>query len=224
MTFQLPDTPANLWNGPGYFLYTADLTVAVPTKIDDIVTMKSPYGTKTGWINGGMVTRDAMSVAMSMTGTDFVTGHTNLPVGRRITATSRLMTVTLQELTGALMQLIENTPNPTTIAAGIAGSGTPAQAAVPLGAVTSLNRHRCAIVAECDPALTGVSAEGGARGHLIAYVLYQASISGKDSAWAVDPDTLSSRSVEFEAFPEPTITDITKQHGLWLSETGLTVP
>jgi hypothetical protein len=217
------ELPANLFNGPGWFFY-APLTVTVPAKLDDIIALATPYAPKTGWISGGMVTRDAMSVAMSMTATDFMTGHSNLPVGRRVTDTSRLATVDLQELTPALTQLIENTPTPTTVAAGIAGSGTSAQTIIPVGSIQTLTRYRCAFVGERDPALTGVTGEGGARGLLFAYILYQASVSGKESTFSMDPDTLSSRAVELEAFPEPTIADVRQQHGFIALETGVTVP
>jgi hypothetical protein len=223
MPFQNTDTLANQANGPGFVYYTADLTVAVPAKIDDIVKMASPYTPQTGWIDGGMITRDAISIATALTVVKFMTGHTNVPVGERVTATSRTAGAKFEEITPSLLAMLENAEAPQTIAAGTTGSGTPAQSRVRLGNTASLARHRFAIVWERDPSLTGVFGEGGARGLLMAYVLCNAAIS-KGLTFALSPDTVSNLDVEFEAFPEPTLTDPRQQHGFWVAETGTVVP
>lgn len=218
------DNAANYFNGPGWVFYTADLTVAVPAKIDDIVGMASPYTPKTGWLFGGAVTRNALTVARALTSTDFMTGHTNVPIARRVTGVSRAATIDFQEHTPALEQIIEAAPAIETIAVGAGGSGTPAQSRIRLGGIQTLPRHRLAIIAERDPNLTGVAGESGARGLLLAYVLFQVCLSGTASNFSIDPDTMSSRTVELEAFPETTLSDVRQQHGMELFETGLLVP
>jgi hypothetical protein len=218
------DNLANLANGPGWVFYTTDLTVAVPTKIDDIVGMATPYTPKTGWVFGGAVTRDAMTVARTLTATDFMTGHTNVPIGRRVTDTTRIATINFQEMSPAIQQIIEASPAIETIAVGLAASGTPAQTRLRLGGIQTLPRRRLAIVGERDPSITGVTGEGGARGQLFAYVLFQVCLTATASTFSIDPDTVSSRPVELEAFPETTLADVRQQHGMMLFETGAIVP
>jgi hypothetical protein len=214
-------TLANLLTGPARWLY-APTTVAVPTKLDDIVALTSPYAPKTGWIDGGATT-DTPTYGRDMDSSDLSIQNRTTPVLKRITGTSRTLQVTVGEITAALMQIIENAPAPTTIAVGAAASGTPAQTRLDLGSISTLVRFRHALIAERDPGL-GSSAEGGARGQLVAAVLYSAAVTADASDMDFPNDDLVGRQVTFQAYPDSTISDPLKAHGCLLFETGATVP
>lgn len=222
--FAQTDNFANIAGGPAWFFYTADLTVAVPTKIDDVVGMASPYTPKTGWINGGALTRTALALAFATTQAVVTTAHTNVPVATRVTGTTATVQVPFQELSPAIIQLARNSPASVSIAAGAGGSGTPAQTAVPQGSVQQIKRRRGAVIIERDPGVTGVYGEGGARGQLVAWLIPQIGISAQGNTISLDPDTTAELLAQFDYFPEPTITDPTKQYGFVVFETGTTVP
>lgn len=224
MAFGQTETYANLAGGPAWAFHTADLTVAVPAKLDDIVALTTPYAPKTGWIFAGPLSRSAMEEIFAMTEADVVTAHTNVVVAKRVTGTSRKVRIPYQDLSPAITQLAENTPASVSIAVGAGGSGTPAQTAVDLGNVARLNRRRMAFIVERDPGVTGVFGEGGARGQLFGLLAYQVGLSAAGSTLSLDPDTTAERIVEFDFYPETTITDPLKEHGRYVFETGLTVP
>jgi hypothetical protein len=214
-------TFTNLVTGPIRGLY-APTSVSVPTKLDDVVGLATPYAVKTGWIDFGAMT-DTPTYGRDMDSSDLTIQNRTTPVLKKITGTTRTVQLTLAEVTSALTQIIENAPAPVTIAVGAGGSGTSAQKAVDLGSISSLVRYRIALIGERDPGL-GSSGEGGARGLLLGFILYSASITADASDMDFPNDDLVGRPVTFQAYPEPTISDPLKAHGRFLEETGATVP
>lgn len=213
-------TLANLLPGPARVLY-APTTVAVPTKLDDIIAMATPYAPKAGWIDAG-ATADAASYGRDLDTAEFEIEQKSIPVLTRVTGTERQLTVPFAEITMALQKIIEEGATPATIAVGAGASGTPAQIRQPFGSISDLTRYRWVMISERDKAVA--PGENGARGRLVGLVLYSASIAAEGSEVEVGRDDLSSRECTFTAYPEATISTANAEHGCWLEETGLVVP
>ena len=221
MPFNFPATIANLLNGPGMFAY-APSTQARPAKIDDILSMTSPYALKSGWLPGG-ATDDATEYERDFDTEDYEIQQRTGAILSRPTSFERTFTVPFAEITPELTRIAEQSPPIETIAQGAAASGTPAQSVVHLGLPRTLTRYRCAVIGERDPGF-GATGEGGARGRLVAVVGYLMTIQADGSGFELETGELASREVTFTAYPEEAITDPEKQHGAVFFETGLTVP
>lgn len=213
-------TLANLLPGPARVLY-APTTVAVPTKLDDIIAMATPYAPKTGWVDAGG-TADSASYERDMDSEEYEIEQKSTAVLSRVTSVERTLTVPFTEITPELMKVIEEGAAAVTIAAGAASSGTPAQTRQPFGSISSVTRYRWALIAERPKEYA--SAEGGLRGKLAAVVLYSAAIAADGSELEVGRGDLTARECTFTAYPEATITAEGSEHGCFLFETGSVVP
>jgi hypothetical protein len=211
---------ANILTGPARVLY-APTTVAVPTKLNDIISLSTPYAPKTGWIDAG-ATADATSYERDMDSETYEIEQKTTAVLEKITSVERSLTVPFAEITSALQKIIEEGAAAVTIAVGAAASGTSAQTRQPFGSIGSLTRFRWAMIAERPKEYA--SGEGGLRGKLVGLVLYSASIAAEGSELEVGRDDLVSRECTFRAYPESTISDEGSEHGCFLEETGATVP
>lgn len=201
-----------------------DTSGALPQKLDDIVSLSTPYTVKSPWIPGGALSRDNVSAVRNIATNAVTTAHTNVPVTERVTNTTRTLSIPWQEVKAAIRQIAENAPAIETIAQGLAASGTPAQSRVRMGGITQLTRRRIAVIAERDPGVTGATTEGGARGQLFGYVLFNCAISAQGTNLDLHPDNAVSQAVQFDAFPEPNAPDVRYSHGATLFETGFVIP
>lgn len=209
-----PTTAAGAWNTSG----------AIPTKLDDIVTLTTPYTLKAPWVFGGALERSNVTLARSLAMNAITTAHTNIPVSQRVTGTTRTLTIPFQEVSPAIRALIENQATVETVAQGIASSGTPAQSRVRFGAVQQIIRHRIAVLAERNPGDTQITTEGGNRGQLFGHVILNAGIGATASNLDLNPDNVVAQSVQFDAYPEPSAPDIRMTHGFSVFETGISIP
>lgn len=220
MPFSPPVTLSNLLEGVVRFVY-APYSVARPTKLDDIMTLATPHALKAGWLDGG-ATSDSSSYERDMDSSEREIEQSTSAVVSRITSVDRAIAVPLAEITPALMQLTEAAPDPTVIAAGAVGTGTPAQLRVDFGSIGSLPRYRTALIAQQTPEYS--SGEGGARGKFVAVVLYAASISADGSELEFGRDDGAVREISLTGFPDAAVADSAKNVGAFMFETGATLP
>lgn len=221
MPLAFPVTLTGLLSGPARILWAAS-GQARPTKIDDIIGMATPYTKKTGWNEFG-ATSDAAGYSREMESEEYEIEQVTGAVLEKISSVTRTLTVPIAEITAANMLIAEAAPASTSVAAGAGGSGTPAQTRLDFGSILTLPKYRIAIIAERDSGF-GTSGEGGARGQLVAIVLYWASITTDASDMEISRGDLVGREVTFRAFPDPAVSDSLKAHGAFIEETGATVP
>ena len=215
---------SKLLSGPARLLYgkaSGTGAVAIPTKLDDVVSLAAPYTAKTGWSEAGSTT-DAPEWERDMDSSDFEIERSTGAVISRITSVTRTLTAVFSEVTPELTQIIEVSPSITTIAQGAASSGTPAQSRVPFGSINALPRYRWVLICE-RPAETS-SAEGGARGQAVGLFLYSASVAADGSSMEFGKEDLTGRECGFQCYPDPTLSTPGTEHGAFLFESGATVP
>lgn len=221
MPYSVPVDLTKVLAGPARILWALS-TVARPTKLDDIISLTTPYAPKTGWNDFGATT-DSTSAERDMDSEGFEIEQRSSAVMERITSVERQLTVPLAQITPEATQIVEVSPSVQSIAAGAAASGTPAQSRVPFGSIGSLPRYRFAVIAERPPELSA-SAETGARGQLVGLVYYAASVAAEGSEIELSREDLAGREVTFRAYDDPAVTAAGEQAGCWLFETGASVP
>jgi len=201
-----------------------DTSAALPQKLDDVVSLTSPYTIKPPWLPGGALSRDNISLVRTIATSTITTAHTTQPVTARVTGTSRSLQIPFQEVKPEIRAIAENAPGIETIAQGAPSSGTPAQSRVRMGGIQQLTRRRFFVITERDPAIAGVTTEGGARGQLVGYVLFNTALSAQGTNLDEHPDNAVAQAVQFDAFPEPGAPDMRYSHGSTVFETGFTIP
>lgn len=202
-----PGAEKNLVTGPVRVL-RAPTTVALPTRISDVIDVVDPYNPKVGWIDFGLTT-DETEYERDMDSEEYEVEQRTGAVLEKITGVTRTLTVPVAEITPEHMKLIEEGSAITTLAAAI---NKAAEKVTDVGSIETLTRNRVAFIAMRDPGLLAtadlVTEPGGkTRGSFIGYLGYQAALAAEGSSMAIGKGDLVGRGVTFRFFPEPTITD-----------------
>lgn len=223
VTGLLPYDVANLLAGAARVLIgDTAAPPAVPTKINDIISIKSSgtYAPATGWIDVG-ATADASAYTRDLAIQEYTIEQSTGPVLEDVTETNRSIRVQLAEMKPEHLVIIEQAPAIATIAA-VAGTNT-AQKAVKFGTVTTLTSRRVAFVGQ-RASQSGVVNEGAGvtRGRFVVVVLYNCLISADAAEVSVGKGNLVSVPVTFRAYPESGQAS-GQEYGTWFDEQAGTI-
>ncbi len=193
--------------GPARVVY-APTTVAIPTKLQDILALNSPYKLATGWLDfGAAPDGDAASYTRGFETEGLGIEQETSDIFTEIKGVKRSFKLNIAELDPTNISIIEGSevaPEVITAVKSKEGEeGSSAQHRVPLGSISELPTYRVAIIAQRKKAEAEVIEQGGKtkRGALIAFVLNECSLAADDSEISVSKGSLLSAPVTFEAFP-----------------------
>lgn len=205
--------------GPARVLY-APTSVAVPTKLQDIVKLvndEGDYAAASEWVDfGASPEGDGASYSRGFETESLGIEQSSGAIFTDITDVNRSISLTVAEIDPDNMKIVEGTDIATEAVA--AAKETSAQDAVPIGSVTEFDTFRVALLAQRKKD-SGIVKEpdGTERGRLVAVVLNRCQISADDSEIEVAKGGLLSAPLTFEAFPEPGQTS-KKAFGRWFFE------
>lgn len=207
MTLTTGITPvdlANLMKGPTPFIYGLASEVTVPANLADIFDPDDPdHPLETGWSHGGATLGGSQYGRQFQTsalgGIEQITGN----VDEDVQDTARSFTVPIGEISAELLQVLEQAPAITTVAQA---KGRSAEKQIKAGSIETLENYRVVFVGR---RLVGKGADvkmsgGETRGAFVAACLLMAKITGDQAAIGVGRGQLSSASLTFQAYPDPT--------------------
>ena len=193
-------TKADAISGPARVLY-APTSVALPTKIDDIINLVADidgnYDPKVGWIDFGLAAdASSYSRAFETEGQEY-----EQPLGalfEKITQITREMTVNIAAFNPAALSIIEEAPASTAVAAAVNRS---AQTRVDFGSFDSQTKYRIAMIQQRDKdaVLVTEGAGGPTRGGVIAHVLYAAAVTSDEVSFDISKGDPTAADVTFTA-------------------------
>lgn len=210
--------------GPARVLY-APTSVAVPTKLQDIVKLvntEGEYAAASEWTDFGAAPEgDGASYSRGFETEGLGIEQSSGAIFTDITDVNRSISLNVAEIDPDNMKIVEGTDIATEEVA--AGKETSKQEAVPLGSVSEFDTFRIALLAQRKKD-SGVVKEPDEteRGRLVAVVLNRCTISADDSEIEVAKGGLLSAPLTFEAFPEPGQPS-KKAFGRWFFEAAGTI-
>lgn len=199
--------------------------------IGDIIDVVGPtYAPKTDWVDFGAAREgQGAQYERSITTEDWNLEQATGAVATDVTDVPRTITVPMAEISTAGVTILENAPSSRSIAAAPAAgvAGESAQTAVDFGSFENIDRYRIALLGQRRKGIGYDVTEAGngsaIRGAFVAVVLFSASISANATQYELQKGQLANVAVEFEAFPDSTITDSTRDRGTWLFESSGTI-
>lgn len=219
MSTLFPYDTTKLLTGRHRVLY-APTTVAVPTRISDIIGEVSPYTPATGWLDVG-ATGAAADYAMAITKSSLNIQQTSEDVKEQVQTVSRTFAFTVAEQSPLIKALIEQSPGVVTLAAA---TGKSAEKGIPFGSISDLTRYRVAILTMFSKNDRPVVEPGGlTRGGWNGVVAYQCELDAQTYTTSYGEAELVQTAVTVKMFSEPTITVEGKEYGTHLEEQAGTI-
>lgn len=210
--------------GPARVLY-APTSVTVPTKLQDIIGLVSPYApVKEKWIDFGAAPEgDESSYSRGFATQNLGIEQVSGAIFTDITDVNRAFSLNIAEISPENMKIVEGTSVASETVE--AAKFTSKQTRVPIGSVTEFPTYRVALIGQRKMASGVVKEPEPAleRGRLVAIVLNRCTITADDSSISVGKGKLISAPLKFEAFPEPELSAETAFGG-WLFEEAGTLP
>lgn len=200
----------------------AETSVAVPDNMSDIINLETPYAPQTGWTDFGATT-EGTSYSRDMESEGWEIEQATGSIFEEITEVNRSLDVTLGEVKPETLQILENAPSITAIAAVATTSGP--QQAVKFGGFTTVKRYRIAFISQRNIA-SGIVTENATpkeRGRFVAGILYNVGISAEAAEVGFEKGAITGMPVTFASFPEsgqPAGEEI----GTWITEDAGTIP
>lgn len=182
----------------------APTTVAVPTNIADIITLTGASPTvQTGWSLLG-ATEGGASYSREVESDEISVDQRQGAVFEDITNITRTFTTRIAEITPAHLQILEEAPAISTIAAA---TGKSVQRLVKAGSFDEFTRYRVAFIAQRRKSQGLVTDPGGGnpRGCYVVGVLYNAALAADTSELTFEEGGLATATVTFKAFAESTL-------------------
>lgn len=209
---------AKLAVGPIRVLY-APIGADVPTKLQDIIDLVSPYEPAGEWVDFGAAPEgEGSSYSRGFETEELGIEQTTSAVFTEITDVNRGFSLPVAEIDPANIKVIEGTDVADEEVEG--GIDTSDQTVVPLGVVDELPEYRVALIGrrrKQSGLVTELSTDE-TRGRLVAVALDRCSLAADDSEIEGTRGSLLSAPITFEAFPETEEEDPKKQHGRWFFE------
>lgn len=208
----------NLLGGAVRVLY-APTSTAIPTSIDDVVSMVAPYAAQTGWTDLG-ATKESFTYSRSFDTSGYEIQQVSGNILEEITDITRTIEVSIAEFKPEHLQLIEGAPAITAVAAG---ANVGAQDVVAFGSFSSLTRYRFAFISRRATASGVVTEPGGAtRGRFFMGAAYSAQLSADSVDFEQAKGELTAVGVSFALFPESG-EDSGAEYGAWFDEQSGTI-
>ena len=189
---------------------------AVPTKLSDVISLKSPYATTTGYVDLGATKESATySREIESEGLEIqqVTGN----ILEQVTNVERTIEVSVAEMKPEHFRIFEEGAAITSIAA-VSGTNQ-TQKQVKFGSITDLTRRRVVLIGQRSKE-SGVITEttgGLTRGRLVALCLYNVAIAADSAEVEFDKGSLVAMPMSFKSYPQSGQT-AGQEHGFWLTE------
>ncbi len=175
----------------------------VPTNIGDIFSMVGEPDFEDDWDAFG-ATVGGSSYGLDVKSDELKIDQRTAAVFEDITDVVRGLKFDIAEMSPELWQLLEQAAEIETVAAG---ANTSQQKLVRSGSFSERDRYRVAFIAQRRKSQGVVIEPGGdTRGCWVVGGFYSASITAGSSETKIAPGALATRSVEFKAFPESTLT------------------
>lgn len=213
----LPYNLAGLFNGPIRVVYTPVATT-LPTKIQDIVGMVSPYVLDSDWDDFGAA-KSAPSYSRGLAKEGATIQQESGQILEEVSDVPRQIKLSVAELTPENLMILENASEIETIAAA---ANTGAQKSVGLSSIIELTEYRMAFIGSRKKKSVLVTEPGGAtRGGLLALVANRVSAAAETSTIEFDRGNLAEAVITFDLHPEPGETE--EVYGRWLTETAGTI-
>lgn len=209
----------NLLGGRVRVLY-APASEDIPTGIDDIIDMVDPYAVVGDWVDLG-ATAEASSYSREIESEGYDIQQASGAVLEEITNVSRSITAPLAEITPENLQILEESSAPESLSAGV---DIGAQEQIKIGTFDSLSYYRVAFVAMRAQG-SGVVTETSSsktRGRMVAFCLYNCTISADESEISFEKGNLASAPVTFTGFPESGEAS-GEEYGTWFFEDAGTI-
>lgn len=206
----------NLLVGAVRILY-APTSVALPTDIDSVIDMESPYNAKTGWLELG-ATKESFTYTRGFDTEGLEIQQSSGVLFEEITDLSRQIEVSAAEFSPEIVKIIEGAE--TAVATVAAAAGKSAQKKVHIGAFSTLSRFRFAFLARRNQA-SGIVTESDTvttRGRFVMGVLYSASMAADDASMEFAKGELTAAGVTFSAFPDSSVAVAANNYGAWYFE------
>lgn len=217
----LPYDAATLLKGPTPFIYALASKVAVPSSIADILDPDDPtHPLLPNWNHGGA------TIGGGQYGRQFATQGYQIDqadgdVDQDVTDVIRTFNITMGALTPEIVQILEQAPNIDTLAKA---KGRSAEKQVKVGTVETLETYRIVFLARrlqgkgADVTMSG----GGVRGAFGYYCMYEAKITGDNSAIQLAKGQLAQAPLSFQAYPDSS-QEPGEEHGFWGFEQSGTI-
>jgi hypothetical protein len=194
--------------GPARVVY-APTSVAIPTKLQDILALNSPYKLAKEWVDFGSAPEgDAASYTRGFETEGLGIEQETSDIFTEIKGVKRSFKLTLAELDPTNISIVEGSDVSPEVIAKVKSAegkeGSSAQHRVPLGSISELPTYRVAIIAQRKKSAAEVTEEDGTtkRGALVALVLNECSLAADDSEISVAKGSFLSAPITFEAFPD----------------------
>lgn len=196
---------------------------AGPASIFVQTAVASPsYAPATGWLDFGG-SRDASNYERGITTADWELQQAKAAVVRQVSAVTRRVSLSIAEVTDALLQIIEEAPSIGTVAAA---TGVSAQKEIGMGGIDALTRHRIAFISQRDPSAGKVIEPTGGnitgRGRFVVGVGWECSLSADSVQLEQAKATMSALTVNFDFYPVSGQPD-GKEYGTWWLEAAGTM-
>lgn len=222
--YPFPYNISNLLVGAVRILY-APVSVALPTKISDVIDPETPYAAKTGWLEIGATT-DSFTYTRGFDTEGLEIEQTAGVLFEEITDITRTIELAMAELTADTLKLIEGSASTIATIAATAGGApvgtrSPAQKKISFGSFSTLDRYRFAFIARRNKA-SGIVTEAGAgtptRGRFVMGCAYQAQMAADDAELEFAKGNLTSAGITFTMFPDDSVTLADDNYGAWFFE------
>jgi hypothetical protein len=203
----------NLLGGAVRVLY-APTSVAIPTGINDVIDMTTPYAPKTGWVDFG-ATKEGFTYTRGFSTSGFEIQQVPGAILEDITDLNRVIQVSVAEFRDTIIAMFEQGTVATDVAAA---TGVGAQDIVRFGAFNSVTQYRIAWISRRHQGSGTVTEAGGTvRGRFFMGVGYRCQITADDIEYNGAKGELTGLGVSFKLFPESGQT-YGQEYGFWASE------
>jgi hypothetical protein len=195
----------------------APIDTPIPADISDVIDMTSPYAPVDPWEDFG-ATKDAFSYSRGFETSGYEIQQSAAAVLEEVTSITRTLTVSVAELTPTMLQMLEETGAPGSVAAG---TGTSAQDVIKFGSFQSTTPRRIVFVSRRNKA-SGVVKEGAGaddvqRGAFVMGVGYNCQVTADSIEMAQAKGELTAFGLQFRLFPDSSQV-VGEEYGAWFLE------
>lgn len=197
----------------------AETSQALPTKLNDIINIQTPYAPAAGWTDFG-ATSEGSSYNRDMDSEGWEIEQATGAIFEEITEVNRSLDITMAEVKPETLQILENAPSISSIAA-VAGTNT-AQKAVKFGGFTVVARKRVAFIAQRNIGSGKIVEATLERGRFVAGVLYNVGIAAEAAEVGFEKGNITGMPVTFSSSPESGQPS-GQEFGTWITEDAGTI-
>lgn len=188
---------------------------AVPTKLTDVVAVKSPYAAVAPWLDFG-ATKEGSQYSRDISTQGYEIQQASGAVIEEVDEVVRQLAVSMAEVTPDHWRILEEARNIATNAAVPSTSNQ--EQLVKFGNINDLTRRRVVLIG-VRSRQSGVVTESATRtrGRFVALCLYSVAIAADTSEVSVEKGELTDMPITFKAFPVSGQAE-GEEVGFWLTE------